>query len=197
MADELSFLFRWRAAILSDECTLSPNGRLVALAVSMHMNSDGGSAFPGGTVLKQRTGLSLRTIRRAEAELEESGWLVVVEHGGAPCGSRRKATHYAADFPTTGVRESLVSQSHRCQIGQGPVPNRTRTGVTVAHQEVKNSYIEDAAAKTDLSPEEFAAERPDTRYPSTVYDRAIDAGYDDVFARAAAAAHERTLKEAS
>lgn len=141
MADELSFLFRWRAAILSGQCALSPNARLVALAVSMRMNSDGGSAFPGGAELTLRTGLSLRTIRRAEAEIEESGWMVLIERGGSRCGSRRKANHWSATFPTTDATESPVSESHRCQPGQGPVPNATATGVTVAHQEVKNSYM--------------------------------------------------------
>lgn len=144
MADELSFLFRWRAAVLSKDCDLSSTARLVGIAVSMRMNSDGASAFPGGTELAERTGLSLRTIRRAEEELVSSAWLTLIEQGGSRRGSRRKANHYAASFPTTDDTETPVTsdtdtpvESHRCQIRQGPVTKTTRTGVTAAHQEVQ------------------------------------------------------------
>ena len=167
MANEVSFLFRWREAVLSRECDLSANARLVVLAVSMRMNSEGGSAFPGGTELVERTGLSLRTIRRAEVEAVAKGWLVVVERGGSARGGQRKATHYQAQLSPTGATQSPVSESHRCQTGQRPVPNATRTGVTVAHQEVKNSYIK----KQGISPRAFVDKYGDVKFEATFVDR--------------------------
>lgn len=180
MADELSFLFRWRAEVLSKDCDLSSTGRLVALAISMRMNSDGGSAFPGGTEISDRTALSLRTIRRAEVELVSSGWLMVIEQGGSRRGSRRQANHYAASFPTTDDTESLVTDdteslvngtgdkqdTDRCQNGHGPVSERHS-------KKFKNSNINKPAPAVDKFPpsllvlrhEESALHEVMTLYP--------------------------------
>lgn len=161
-----SVLFRWREAVLSAECDLSANARLVVLAVSMRMNSEGASAFPGGSELVERTGLSLRTVRRAEAEAVAKGWLVVVERGGAYRGGQRKATHYRAGLSTTSATQSPVSESHRCQTRQRPVPNATSTGVTVAHQEVINSYM-----KKTLAPAEFVDKYGNVNFEQTFVER--------------------------
>jgi hypothetical protein len=166
MSDE-SFLFRWRAAVLSGDCDLSANARLVALAVSMRMNSEGGSAFPGGTELVERTGLSLRTIRRSEVEAVAKGWLVVIERGGSLRGGQRKATHYMAQLSPTGATQSPVSEGHRCHTRHGPVPNATGTGVTVAHQEVINSYMK----KTAFSAREFVDKYGDVNFEQTFAER--------------------------
>lgn len=58
-----------------------------------------------------------------------------------------------------------------------------------------------AARYRPMSPERFADQFPDVRHASTMHDRAIQAGHDEEFARASAAAwtasHSEHLEEAS
>ncbi len=157
--------------IVSKECTLSPTERHIALTLSMWMNGEGGSAHPGGKLLKESTGLTLRTIRTGISKILEKGYLSEVVHGGSPNGSRRIASEYRAEFPTTGETDAPVNPLHRCNTQQGPVQMTTSTGETDAPQDVDpNAYKK---ARGQLSTAEFVARYGDCKHEATFVERAV------------------------
>jgi hypothetical protein len=83
-----SAVIEWRAAILASR--LKPSARLVALVLSTHMDSDGGSCFPSLTTLAREAGLSRRGVCYALCELEQAR---LVERAR---GDRGRATRYHA-----------------------------------------------------------------------------------------------------
>ena len=89
-------LFGWRSAIT--ESGLPSSTRHVALALSLHMNERGGSAFPGAVTLAKETGLNVSTVRERLNDLVEYGYLTLVEQGGRR-GERRRANVYEASIP--------------------------------------------------------------------------------------------------
>lgn len=105
-AKRLSPLFTWRSAIAASD--LEPTTRLVAFALSLHMNERGGSAFPGAALLSSDTGLAESTVREHRKRLEELGWLELTERGGRQ-GERRRANAYRATIPDVPLREPAGS----------------------------------------------------------------------------------------
>jgi len=93
------FVAIWRDAICRSD--LKATSRLVALALSVRiMDSAGGSCFPGAHKVVEATGVTIRAVRYALAELEELGWLEVVKRGGRDGkGGRGHATEYVARIP--------------------------------------------------------------------------------------------------
>ena len=164
---DASRLFLWRKAIASKECELSSTARLVAFTVSLKMNRDGGSAYPGGTWLAEATALSVRSVRRALADLESSGWLVVVKRGGSPRSGERMATEYRANIPT-GDTVTPVTQSHQCHSVHRPVTETTVTGDTESPQDVKKTR-EKSGAK--LSTIEFVRQAGGCQHEQTFVER--------------------------
>jgi hypothetical protein len=142
----------WRSALC--DSGLPATARHVALTISIYMNERGGSAYPGGTRLAEDTGLSLRTVRSALAVLEQSGWLTVVERGGATKGSKRTATIYQAAIPTSAA-VAPVQEIHRCNSGHRPVQLTTPTGATAAPQ-VSMKLEEKLMAPTDVDAVEIS-----------------------------------------
>src|SRR4051812_41969679 len=97
-AQELSFLFKWRKSVAAAGPGLSSKAHLVALTLSLHMNRDGGSCFPGVDLLAKECNLNRKTISRAVSELERSGYI----HCRRPSPGQRRAgrnTYYFARLP--------------------------------------------------------------------------------------------------
>jgi hypothetical protein len=122
---EITFqpLFTWRSAIV--DSALSPQRRLVALVLSLHMNELGGSCFPSYATLARETGLSRRTVIRSVQDLVSGGWL------GLELGNSERSNRYTAIWPGGGVTDALV-------VG-GVVSEKSRGGVTVTPEGVKRA----------------------------------------------------------
>src|ERR1700694_2761904 len=107
----LSPLFTWRSAIA--ESDLGSTTKLVAFALSLHMNERGGSCFPSIQTLARETSLGVSTVREHIGKLESADWLLRKIGGG------RKSNRYTASVPTPpapgGVR-------HRFPAGTPPAP---------------------------------------------------------------------------
>lgn len=91
---------RWDWIRALRESELDPTARLVAFALSFHMDADGTQAYPGPTLLAAESGLSLRSVKAKLAELEASGWIECVERGRSTTATGRKANKYRASVPT-------------------------------------------------------------------------------------------------
>ena len=91
------FLFDWRRALCSAYGP-PPTTRHVLLTVSLHMKTDGSSAFPSQDLLALETGLSLRAVKKHLKLAQALGWL------GREPRRRRKAsfrygTYYTPRIP--------------------------------------------------------------------------------------------------
>jgi len=74
--DRVKYL--WIDELLGEQGnTLGPTERLVGCAIANCMRADGRHAFPGGERLARKTGLSVRTVRRAVAGLRTKQALAV------------------------------------------------------------------------------------------------------------------------
>lgn len=105
---ELSPLFSWRAAIT--ESGLPPMTRLVAFALSLHMNERGGSCFPSQARLAHETGLNEQTVKRHLRQLREAGWLTVkLRKGTTPLYTA--TVPLASEFTDPGTQDTGVSSA--------------------------------------------------------------------------------------
>jgi hypothetical protein len=95
VSGQRSAVIEWRRLILASE--LRPSARLIAFALSTHMDSDGGSCFPSLTRLQRETGLSRSGVILALAELERASLIERVR------GGRGRPTRYRATSPLTGL----------------------------------------------------------------------------------------------
>lgn len=76
------------------------------LALSLHMNERGGSAFPSAPTLAEETGLSTRAVEGHLRGATEDGWLARKEFPGRGRGWRRVS--YSARIPPD-VRKALAA----------------------------------------------------------------------------------------
>jgi DNA-binding transcriptional MocR family regulator len=90
-----STLVRWRGLIIESE--LPSPAKLVALVLSTHMDSNGGSCFPSLTTLAQESGLGRSTVCRALDQVARAGLVKRVR------GGRGKPPRYRATSPTAGL----------------------------------------------------------------------------------------------
>jgi len=162
----------WRDSIANSE--LPSTARLVALTLSLWMNTDGSNARPGGETLRKASGLkSLRSVRSALTELVEAGFLSVTEKGGSPRGKARTASVYDAAFPsTTGAPDAPVQpvqEMHRCISRKGPVHLTTPTGAPDAPQEKEKRNSKEARP---LSAAEFVRTAGGCQHEETFVERA-------------------------
>lgn len=159
----------WRDSIANSD--LPSTARLVALTLSLWMNTDGTNARPGGVTLQKASGLkSLRSVRSALTELVEAGFLNVTEKGGSPRGKARTASVYDAAYPsTTGAPVAPVQEMHRCISRQGPVHLTTPTGAPDAPQEKEKRNSKEARR---LSVAEFVRTAGGCQHEDTFVERA-------------------------
>jgi hypothetical protein len=108
----MSPLFTWRSAIVTSD--LPPQVRLVALALSLHMNERGGSCFPSQKTLAAETGLGDRQVRRHISTLRKSQWLMI-SYKERPSGRR---AFYTATVPIEAELRAVDNHGHE---GDPPV----------------------------------------------------------------------------
>ena len=81
----------WKAIRTSN---LTPQARLLALAMSTFMNTDGTRCYPGQAALANACGWSgSRTVRRALTELERTGYIEIERFAGSRQEGRTQRTH--------------------------------------------------------------------------------------------------------
>jgi hypothetical protein len=114
---EPPFKFTWQRALCSQECPLAPTTKFVGLARSIYMDGDGTNCRPSAKRISEDTGLGVRTVKRADKTLADTGWLVVTQRGGSPRGGVRMATVCRAQIPTTGVTAAPVAQVQNSLTG--------------------------------------------------------------------------------
>lgn len=96
MPSDIHLTIRWRRAILTPRLKASPSVKLVALALSVHMDPDGGNCFPSQALLAAETGLSVRSVMRSLAWLKKNRLLKV----SSGARSKGKGWRYHIYFPT-------------------------------------------------------------------------------------------------
>lgn len=93
----------WRRAIASSD--LSATTKLVALALSLHMDARGGSCFPSIETLARDCSLSYDSTRRHLRKLRVAGWLTsMLDRQGVYGGTR---VFYWIAFGTTSEEPEL------------------------------------------------------------------------------------------
>jgi hypothetical protein len=68
-------LFAWRNTIMSADGPRNPLVRLVLMAISLHMRSDGTGAWPAQSLIATRAGVGERTVRRHLDIAARQGWI--------------------------------------------------------------------------------------------------------------------------
>jgi hypothetical protein len=135
---------RWDWIVAVRESELDPTARLVAFALSFHMDADGTKAYPGPTLLSRESGLSLRSVKAKLGELERVGWLKCVERGRSTPGGRL-ANRYRATIPT--------------RAGDAPVQDVPRAGGSTTRAARSTTGAGDAP-QTFSTPDDSAEPRP-------------------------------------
>lgn len=121
----LSRLFTWRSVVMDRENELDATCRYIALALSLHMNERGGSAFPSYRTLAAETRIDRTTVVRAIKRLVERGWLTLETRGGG----RGKTNTYVSSIPPFHPPENAPEKRVRDNAEKGP--ERVRKGGTV------------------------------------------------------------------
>lgn len=94
----LPAVMKWRNAVLGTGGPRSPTTRFVLLALSYHMDADGGSCFPSHEKLAAETGLSVRCVFNQLKLAQAERWVVVTKKAGT--NPRWKFNSYEASVPT-------------------------------------------------------------------------------------------------
>ena len=116
----------WRRMLFESE--LGSSARLVALALSTHMDRDGGSCFPSLTLQQRETRLARSTVCTALDEIERAR-LVMRTRGG-----RGRPTRYRPTSPLTGL--PLVRSPN--QVVRSPDSTSPLTGPEDVQEDVHN-----------------------------------------------------------
>lgn len=135
--DNLSPLFAWRMAVFSEHGPHSTT-RVVLSALSLHMRSEGGGAFPSIRLLAKECGLTERSVCTHLARAEEDGWIVITKRPAQQWVRHEyratipQSVAEAMDF--TAQRDALYSRPdfsrpERKDIQQSPVERRSTEGV--------------------------------------------------------------------
>lgn len=107
MAGPDRHLFRWRAALLSENGPSNPTMRHVLLTLSTHGDMNGKSIFPSTRTLAIETGLCRQTVMNALKEAEGLGWVQCFKDNGNGQGWKRHA--YGLTLPERGQPDSPPS----------------------------------------------------------------------------------------
>lgn len=91
-----AYRFGWERAVLASE--LKSSARLVGLAMAVYADASGGSIYPGNVALAKGTGHNEKTVRRALAELRETGFVQLERRGNRRAG---RADEWRLTLPTS------------------------------------------------------------------------------------------------
>jgi hypothetical protein len=103
-----SQVFAWRKAVVVSDLTSTQ--KLVALVLSLHMNTNGGSCFPSQETIAAEASLKERAVRDALKALDRAGF--IRREGGRYRGD---VTRYTASLPIERRQEVPPSQAGRRQ----------------------------------------------------------------------------------
>ena len=135
-----SFLYEWQKMIVSKFGPGSTT-RLVLLALSLHMEADGGSCRPSVRLLAQDTGLNKDTVSKHLTLADKDGWIERQER--AVEGRAWRRNEYQATLPQHVQPRRAPCADVSEQTGH-PEARRVRNdAVDVSEQPVQSTYIED------------------------------------------------------
>lgn len=115
----MSRAWSWRHAV--GKSGLPPITRLVLHTLGLKMDATGGSCYPPISELVDLTGLDKKTVLKHLEIAEESGWIVVTQHGFR--GQKWKRNEYVARWP--GRDLSGIAASNEDSEGGGNPPSRS------------------------------------------------------------------------
>jgi hypothetical protein len=136
--------YTWRNAIMSEDGPSNPLARLVLMAISLHMKSDGTGAWPAQTLIAQRAHVGVRSVKRHLEIAERHGW-IERELIRRSQGRNWYYTYYLACVPES-VYAKLPERPWETDpmFRQGARAAPTQQGATVAPTRVKRSGVTDA-----------------------------------------------------
>lgn len=109
----------WRHAVAKSG--LPPITRLVLHTLGLKMDATGGSCYPPISDLVDLTGLDKKTVMKHLEIAEESGWIVVTQHGFR--GQKWKRNEYVARWPGRDISGTAATADE--QEGGGNPPPRS------------------------------------------------------------------------
>jgi hypothetical protein len=101
-------IIKWRNAVLGKMGPPSPTTRLVLLALSHHMNQQGGSCFPSQRLLARETRLSLRAVCRHIQIAAAEKWILITIGMGYAKGWRKFEYQAAVPTFTSDLQSALL-----------------------------------------------------------------------------------------
>ena len=153
---------------------ISPNQKLVLLAYADHAHHDGTSIYPAADLVAEKTGYSVRSIKRIARELENAGLLI--PDGRGPHGTRRWRIPFEG-----GVILTPLENARGDDPGVGGVKSSDEgvsseaRGVTPVSPEpsldpsVKSSKNQDRFSKNDQTPFALAMAMVANSFGSDLY----------------------------
>lgn len=93
----IPFLILWRTALRDSE--VGHLAKLVGYTLATHMDGNGGSCFPGLTLVAREASISERSARKAIRELETAGLVRTARGGGRSSGGYYSSNRYWAVLP--------------------------------------------------------------------------------------------------
>lgn len=138
----LSPLFTWRSAIA--ESALPPTSKLVAFALSLHMNERGESCFPSQPTLARETSLSERAVREHLLSLNQQGWIARTKRRG-------KSDLYVTTTPAGG---SGVGEGHPGTTFRRPRQEVPETPAPGSAKDVREDVTEAVTAPAFKTPKD-------------------------------------------
>lgn len=114
----MSRAWSWRHAV--GKSGLPPITRLVLHTLGLKMDATGGSCYPPISELVDLTGLDKKTVLKHLEIAEESGWIVVTQHGFR--GQKWKRNEYVARWPGRDLSGNAASSEENEGGGGFPPP---------------------------------------------------------------------------
>ena len=143
------------ALICQRDCPLAPTVRFVGLARSLYMDAGGKNCRVGAARIAKDTGLHLSTVKRADKELADTGWLDITSPGGSVRGGTRMTTVYRAQIPPTGSTQRPVAEKDRYSSAPRPVAENATTGSREVPHHIETSRTTSERRRSTRIPEDF------------------------------------------
>lgn len=122
----MSRAWSWRHAV--GKSGLPPITRLVLHTLGLKMDATGGSCYPPISELVDLTGLDKKTVLKHLEIAEESGWIVVTQHGFR--GQKWKRNEYVARWPGRDLSGNAASTEDN-EGGGNPPPRSVAKAVEI------------------------------------------------------------------
>jgi len=141
-----TFLFEWRRLVLSKDGPPDANTRYVLLALSQHMNRDGGSCFPSGETIAAETRLNERTVRK-HLKLADGIW---IKRWHESNGKGWRLGHYQAVVPANfGAERSTGPNPDDPESGSGANTHDQESSSVGADRHVLGAVDDDSLVRNE------------------------------------------------